>query len=129
MSEAQDTPLGATRDEMVHYLAAHDEQCGARADQLSVYVDYGDLCDWRAALDAAETREAALVGAIRLIGPALVGYDGFKTVWCMPCDREIGPIPECCATCPHGAHCPLALYDALAASPAPGVVGGEGEGG
>ncbi len=78
-----------------------------------------------AALDAAETREAAMVAAFKLIGPALVGYDGSKTVWCTPCDREIGPIPACCADCPHGEHCPLALYDALTASPAPGGVAGE----
>lgn len=84
-----------------------------------------DVATLLAALDAAEAREAALAEAIKLIGPALVGYDGFKTVWCAPCDREIGAIPECCADCPHGAHCPLALYDALAASPAPGVVAGE----
>lgn len=84
-----------------------------------------DLATLLAALDAAEARQAALVAAFKLIGPALVGYDGFKTVWCTPCDREIGPIPACCADCPHGEHCPLALYDALTALPAPGGVAGE----
>lgn len=121
---AQDAAIGTTRDELAAYLRHHEARY-PRAEQLRVHVDYGDLCDWRAALDAAEARQAVLVAAFKLIGPALVGYDGFKTVWCTPCDREIGPIPECCADCPHGEHCPLALYDALTASPAPGGVAGE----
>ncbi len=60
---AQDTALGTTRDELAAYLRHHEARY-PRAEQLRVHVDYGDLCDWRAALDAAEAREAALVEAL-----------------------------------------------------------------
>ncbi len=109
MSEAQDTPLGATRDEMVHYLAAHDEQCGARADQLSVHVDYHDLCDWRDALAAAETREAALVAALyhEVRHPINVPQGEWEDEYIRLYLRH--------------------RYGLRAASPAPGVAGEEGQ--
>ncbi len=62
-SEAQDAAIGATRDEIAAYLSQHEARY-PRADQLSVHVDYHDLCDWRDALDAAEARQAALVEAL-----------------------------------------------------------------
>lgn len=107
MSAAQDTPLGATRDEMVHYLAAHDEQCGARADQLSVHVDYHDLCDWRDALDAAEARQAVLARYGRALAQRKIP-PGVKVDEWNAAQDELE-----------------ALALALAASPAPGVVAGE----
>lgn len=52
-TQAREAVLAALRDELAAYLAHHHERWGARADQLSVHVDYDDLCDWRDALALA----------------------------------------------------------------------------
>ena len=78
---AQDTALGTTRDELAAYLRHHEARY-PRAEQLRVHVDYGDLCDWCAALDAAEAREKALVAALEYYAQdTMIPIPGEEAAW------------------------------------------------